>query len=189
RVTQCGRPPRHSVLYTASAGRATGGDPAGGGAGGHGGSHGGSDGSRTEPRRGARDRDHRDRGAGGAPGGPAVLADPSGSWRRGSWRPAADRRRTAGRHADRGPGADGRASNAVSGTATLAVVLLAFFVAGIGAGVAVVIALSVRRTREQPGPDWPASEDEPDWPRNDDGPRWPVREDDDQDGDWTRAGE
>ena len=56
----------------------------------------------------------------------------------------------------------------MSGTATLAVVLLAFFVAGIGAGVAVVIALSARRTREQPGPDWPASED------------------DDQEGDWTR---
>jgi len=71
----------------------------------------------------------------------------------------------------------------------LAVVLLAFFVAGIGAGVAVVIALSVRRTREQPGPDWPASEDEPDWPRNDDGPRWPVREDDDEGGYWSRAGE
>jgi len=95
----------------------------------------------------------------------------------------------------------------VSGTATLAVVLLAFFVAGIGAGVAVVIALSARRTREQPGPDWPASEDEPDWPdsedepdwpdsedepdwpRSDDRPRWPVREDDDEGGYWPRAGE
>lgn len=86
----------------------------------------------------------------------------------------------------------------MSATATLAVVLLAFFVAGIGAGVAVVIALSARRTREQPGPDWPASEDEldwpdnedePDWPRSDDGPRWPVREDDDEGGYWPRAGE
>jgi hypothetical protein len=86
----------------------------------------------------------------------------------------------------------------VSATATWAVVLLAFFVAGIGAGVAVVIALSARRTREQPGPDWPASEDEldwpdnedePYWPRSDDGPRWPVREDADEDGYWPRAGE
>lgn len=77
----------------------------------------------------------------------------------------------------------------MSATATLAVVLLAFFVAGIGAGVVVVIALSARRTREQPGPDWPASEDEPDWPRNDDGPHWPVREDDDEGGYWPRAGE
>ena len=77
----------------------------------------------------------------------------------------------------------------MSATATLAVVLLAFFVAGIGAGVAVVFALSARRPREQPGPDWPASEDEPDWPRNDDGPRWPERKDDDEGGDWPRAGE
>jgi len=71
----------------------------------------------------------------------------------------------------------------------LAVVLLAFFVAGIGAGVAVVIALSARRTRKPPRPDWSASEDEPAWPRNDDGPRWPVREDDDEGGYWHRAGE
>ena len=77
----------------------------------------------------------------------------------------------------------------MSATATLAVVLLAFFVVGIGAGVAVVMALSARRTREQSGPDWPASEDEPDWPRNDDGPRWPAREDDDEGGYWPRAGE
>lgn len=68
----------------------------------------------------------------------------------------------------------------MSGTATLAVVLLAFFVAGIGAGVVVVLALSARRTRKPPGPDWP---------RNDDGPRWPVREDDDEGGYWHRAGE
>ena len=68
----------------------------------------------------------------------------------------------------------------MSTTATLAVVLLAFFVAGIGAGVAVVIALSARRTRQPPRPDWPASED---------GPRWPVREDDDEGGYWTREGE
>jgi hypothetical protein len=86
----------------------------------------------------------------------------------------------------------------VSATATLAVVLLAFFVAGIGAGVAVVIALAARRTREQPGPDWPASEDERDWPdsegerdwpRSGDGLRWPVREDDDEGGYWPRAGQ
>lgn len=76
----------------------------------------------------------------------------------------------------------------MSPTATLAVVLLAFFLVGIGAGVAVVIALSARRTHEQPGPDWPAGEDEPDWPGSDDGPRWPVREDD-EGGYWPRAGE
>ena len=77
----------------------------------------------------------------------------------------------------------------MSGTATLAVVLLAFFVVGIGAGVAVVIALSARRTRKPPRPDWPVSEDEPDWPVREDGPRWPVREDEDEGGYWTREGE
>ncbi len=59
----------------------------------------------------------------------------------------------------------------MSATATLAVVLLAFFVVGIGVGVAVVMALSARRTRKPPGPDWP------------------VREVDDDGGDWPRAGE
>lgn len=57
----------------------------------------------------------------------------------------------------------------MSGTATLAVVLLAFFVAGIGAGVVVVIALSARFTREPTGPDWPVREDDDDggyWPRD-----------------------
>ena len=77
----------------------------------------------------------------------------------------------------------------MSGTATLAVVLLAFFVAGIGAGVVVVIALSARRTRKPPRPDWPSSEDEPDWPVHEDGPRWPVREDDDEGGYRPRGGE
>ena len=52
------------------------------------------------------------------------------------------------------------------GTATLAVVLLVVFAAGIGAGVVVVIALSARRTRKPAGPGWPVSED---------GPRWPGR--------------
>ena len=64
----------------------------------------------------------------------------------------------------------------MSGPATLAVVLLAFFVAGIGAGVAVVIALSARRTRKPPEPDWPASEDEPGWPVSRGGD-WPRRGD------------
>lgn len=68
----------------------------------------------------------------------------------------------------------------MSATATLAVVLLAFFVVGIGAGVAAVIALSARRTRKPPGPAWPVRED---------GPRWPVREDDAEDGYWPRDGE
>jgi hypothetical protein len=44
----------------------------------------------------------------------------------------------------------------------LAVVLLIFFAAGIGAGVVAVIALSACRTRQppepEPGPGWPASE-------------------------------
>ena len=57
------------------------------------------------------------------------------------------------------------------GAGTLAVILLVFFVAGIGAGVVVVIALSARRTRKPPRPDWP------------------VREDDDEGGYWTRDGE
>jgi hypothetical protein len=43
----------------------------------------------------------------------------------------------------------------VIGAGTLAVILLVFFVAGIGAGVVVVIALSARRTRQPPRPDWP----------------------------------
>jgi hypothetical protein len=71
----------------------------------------------------------------------------------------------------------------------LAVVLLAFFVAGIGAGVAVVFALSARRPRETPRPDWPASENEPDSPVGEDGSHWPAREDDDEGGYWPRAGE
>jgi hypothetical protein len=56
----------------------------------------------------------------------------------------------------------------VIGTATLAVVSLVFFAAGIGAGVVVVIALSARRTRKPPGPGWPVSEDDGEsgyWPR------------------------
>jgi len=73
----------------------------------------------------------------------------------------------------------------MSTTATLAVVLLAFFVAGIGAGVAVVIALSARRTRKPPRPDWSASEDEPAWPVSEDEPGWPVS----RGGDWPRRGE
>jgi len=73
----------------------------------------------------------------------------------------------------------------VIGTGTLAVVLLVFFVAGIGAGVVVVIALSVRRTRKPPRPDWPLSEDEPDWPLSEDEPDWPVS----RGGDWPRRGE
>ena len=68
----------------------------------------------------------------------------------------------------------------MSATATLAVVLLAFFAVGIGAGVAVVMALSARRPHKPPGPDWPDSED---------GPRWPDSEDDDEGGYWTREGE
>ena len=60
------------------------------------------------------------------------------------------------------------------GTGTLAVVLLVFFVAGIGAGVVVVIALSARRTRKPAGPDWPVSEDEPAWPVSGGGD-WPRR--------------
>ena len=62
------------------------------------------------------------------------------------------------------------------GAGTLAVVLLVFFVVGIGAGVVVVIALSARRTRKPPRPDWPVSEDEPDWPVS-------------RGGDWPRRGE
>jgi hypothetical protein len=74
----------------------------------------------------------------------------------------------------------------VSATATLAVVLLAFFVVGIGAGVAVVTALSVRRTRKPRWPgDWPAREDDP----AEDGPRWPAAEDDDEGGYWSRGGQ
>ena len=71
------------------------------------------------------------------------------------------------------------------GTGTLAVVLLVFFVAGIGAGGVVVIALSVRRTRKPPRLDWPVSEDEPDWPVSEDEPGWPVS----RGGDWSRNGE
>ena len=62
------------------------------------------------------------------------------------------------------------------GTGTLAVILLVFFAAGIGAGVVVVMALSARRTRMPPGPDWPVSEEEPAWPVS-------------RGGDWPRRGE
>lgn len=75
------------------------------------------------------------------------------------------------------------------GTSTLAVVLLVFFAAGIGAGVVVVIALSARRTRKPAEPGWAVSENEPGWPVSEDGPRWPVREDDAEDGYWPRDGE
>ena len=62
------------------------------------------------------------------------------------------------------------------GAGTLAVILLVFFMAGIGAGVVVVIALSARRTRKPPRPDWPVSEDEQGWPVS-------------GGGDWSRSGE
>jgi hypothetical protein len=60
----------------------------------------------------------------------------------------------------------------VIGAGTLAVILLVFFVAGIGAGVVVVIALPARRTRKPPRPDWPVNEDEPGWPVSG-GSDWP----------------
>lgn len=75
------------------------------------------------------------------------------------------------------------------GAGTLAVILLVFFAVGIGAGVVAVMALSARRPRKPPRPDWPVSEDEPGWPVHEDGPRWPVREDDDEGGYWPRGGE
>jgi hypothetical protein len=94
----------------------------------------------------------------------------------------------------------------VSGTATLAVVLLVFFAAGIAAGVVAVIALSVRRTRRPadraPGPEpWsppepdqePWSQPDPDswsppepWPEPKPEQGWLVSEDDDGDGGWGR---
>jgi hypothetical protein len=73
----------------------------------------------------------------------------------------------------------------VSGTATLAVVLLVFFAVGIGAGVVAVIALSACRNRRPPRPGWPVSEDQPGWPVSEDQPGWPVS----GGGDWPRGGE
>lgn len=62
----------------------------------------------------------------------------------------------------------------MSGGALAGVVLLVFFLAGIGVGIVVVIAMSARRTRQPSEDGWPEDEDQ-DGHRDGSGdpPRWP----------------